>query len=83
MKIRTNRLAVDRMSLPQLFRRADVTLTNCRPLNHRGPKDLDISLNELQAILQEIEMRGQQLQLVPDPQSAHVPPYRQSIHRRP
>jgi hypothetical protein len=66
-------MAVDRMGSRALWDRARVLIGQAHPLQNRGPKDLEISLYQLQAVLNELEARGQQLVLVPEPDAAHEP----------
>jgi hypothetical protein len=58
-------LAVDRMSIRQLFDRARVLIDRASPLRNQGPQDLDLCLQQLEAVLNEIELRGDQLTFVP------------------
>jgi hypothetical protein len=60
-------LAVDRMGSRALWDRARVLIGQAHPLQNRGPKDLEVTLYGLQAVLNELEARGQQLTLVPEP----------------
>lgn len=60
------RLAVEHMSVPQLWDRAGVLIDRCHPLRNQGPQDLDAQLQQLQAVLQEIKLRGEQLTFMPE-----------------
>jgi hypothetical protein len=62
-----NRLAVEHMSIQQLWDRASVLIDRAHPLRNQGAQDLDVSLQQLQAVLQEIKLRGEQLSFMPEP----------------
>lgn len=60
-----NKLAVERMTEQQLWDRAFVLVGRLMPLKDQGIQDRDVSCQQLQAVLQEIKLRGEQLQLFP------------------
>jgi hypothetical protein len=61
------RLVVERMSDKALWGRAFVILAHAHPVNNRGPKDLEALLEELDLVLHQLKLRGQQLSLLPSP----------------
>jgi hypothetical protein len=67
------RLEVDRMSTQQLWDRAFLLVGRLMPLLDEGPKDREVSCQQLEAVLDEIKLRGDQLQLFTAP--APCPPY--------
>lgn len=60
-------LAVERMTTTQLWGRASLLIHQAHPLRNEGPLDLEVCLEQLQAVLQEIQLRGEQLQLFTPP----------------
>lgn len=68
-----NNLAVERMTTGQLWDRAFLLIGRAMPLMNQGPKDLHVSLSQLEAVLQEIQLRGEQLELftTPPPRPPH------------
>lgn len=60
------RLAPDRMAERALWDRAYILVRRAYPLVNNGPKDLEITLDQLHAVLKEIQLRGQQLSLLPE-----------------
>lgn len=60
------RLEVDRMTDAALWARAYLLIGRAGPLQNQGPHDLDLSLQQLKAVLDELHLRGKQLTLVPD-----------------
>jgi hypothetical protein len=60
-------LAVDRMTTQQLWDRAFLLIGRSMPLMNQGPKDLHVSLSQLEAVLDEIKLRGEQLELFTPP----------------
>lgn len=59
------RLEVPRMTDRALWERARLLVERAGPSQNRGPQDLNITLQQLQAVLYELELRGQQLSLLP------------------
>jgi hypothetical protein len=60
------RLEVERMTDRQLWSRAFMLIGRAGPLQNQGPHDLDLSLKQLDAVLNELKLRGKQLALVPE-----------------
>lgn len=61
------RLEVERMTDRQLWDRAFMLIGRAGPLQNQGPHDLDLTLKQLDAVLDELKLRGKQLTLVPEP----------------
>lgn len=57
------RLEPERMTDSQLWDRATLLIDRAGPLHNRGPQDLDLSLQQLKAVLEELHFRAHQLQL--------------------
>jgi hypothetical protein len=68
-----NSLATDRMTVEQLWDRAFLLVGRLMPLLDQGPKDREVSCHQLEAVLYEIQLRGDQLQLFTAP--APGPPH--------
>jgi hypothetical protein len=60
-----SRIDPPRMSDIQLWSRVWTLTFRARPLQNQGPKDLDLTLHQLEAVLKELQLRGKQLELVP------------------
>jgi len=60
-------LAVERMSDRMLWQAARGLVSMASPRKNFGPLDLQYTLDRLDAVLNEIQLRGQQLELVPAP----------------
>jgi hypothetical protein len=56
-----------------LWDRAFVLIHWATPEENQGPQDLDLILDQLKFVLKEIELRGQQLSLVPNAQELREP----------
>jgi hypothetical protein len=63
----------DRMTDDQLWTRGFTLIARAHPLSHQGPQDLEVTLQQLEAIFKELHLRGQQLALMPEPQRAGQP----------
>lgn len=63
-------LAADRMSRRALWDRVFVLTYRARPLVNQGPQDLDLTLQQLEVCLHELKLRGEQLSLMPEPETA-------------
>lgn len=61
-----NDLAIDRMSLGQLWDRAFTLIHWCMPLQYGSLQELELLLNQLEAVLQELKLRGEQYALFPE-----------------
>lgn len=67
-----NTLATEYMTEGMLWDRAFILIGRCMPLENLGAKDLEVSLNQLEAVLDEIKLRGKQLELLA-PATPHQP----------
>jgi hypothetical protein len=63
-----SQLAPDQMSDSALWRRVFALVARARPSINTGPQDLEVALDQLEACLQELQARGQQLSLLPEQQ---------------
>lgn len=62
-----SRVEVSLMTESALWERALLLVRRASPLENQGPKDLDVTLQQLEAVLYELKSRGQQLSLLPGP----------------
>jgi hypothetical protein len=62
-----NNLAVERMTTTQLWDRAFLLVGRLMPLLDQGPKDREVTCHQLEAVLDQIKLRGDQLQLLTAP----------------
>lgn len=62
-----NGLAVERMTVPQLFRKAFALIRDVSPLSPLTFHERDAAVGQLYAVLDEIQLRGDQLQLSTPP----------------
>jgi hypothetical protein len=68
-----NQLAVERMTTTQLWDRAFLLVGRLMPLMDQGPADREISCQQLEAVLDQIKLRGYQLEFFPP--AAPCPPH--------
>jgi hypothetical protein len=67
------KLEPGRMTNAQLWARAEALVVRALPAFNYGPQDLEITLYQLQAVLNEIKLRGDQLALIPPAEGRREP----------
>lgn len=65
------------MTTRQLWGRVFGLIDQARPIRNFGPQDLDNTLENLKFALEEIQLRGEQLTLLPQPETRHTLPHLQ------
>jgi hypothetical protein len=75
------RLEVERMTDQALWDRAFILIGRAGPLQNQGPHDLDLTLKQLDAVLDELKLRGQQLALVPEAYGTEPPESTRGVGR--